>query len=499
MRLTVDIKDLRDQEGIHYDLTHPEHLERLQHGSLQLKHNDKETSHPLVLSSNDFFTTFNVFKDKWDMEIPALVWDFFIPTSGWKEMDENNNYRTNFKLREQQVDFMLSYFENWDKLPKHNMVIGFCDESPELTEIIEQIYDCINLYEIPKERVFLMGHNFLAQHDINKFASERKEQPLKYIVRWHMTGHMDWSSIEDIATRYPSLNCVVYNDNLINFDVKRNHKLSFLNRRPSMSRTAMLWGFWDKGIIDTTTISAYPPLRYFGDAVNDNAGDIVDWENMGHALQKYQSNLLDGMNKATVERFKKDMRVGKTILGDHAHIGDTESKNIPSSTDFYVWVTCETVADMEKPNMFITEKVLKPIVHGHALILYSQRYFLQRFKKLGYRTLGNHFGINEGYDTIKDDRLRMTAVLNEVERINNMSIDELHACWQKAQADIMQNRKRIFLTLTNIKDNYTSNLVNNMVSELSEPHTSIEISRYDEYKELKKYKNFSDFNIFKDN
>jgi hypothetical protein len=193
------------------------------------------------------------------------------------------------------------------------------------------------------------------------------------------------------------------------------------------------------------------------------------------------------------------MRVGKTIPGDHEHIGDTESQNIPSRNDFYVWITCETVADMEKPNMFITEKVLKPIVNGHALILYSQRNFLQRFKKLGFKTLANHFGINEDYDSIKDDRLRMEAVLNEVERINNMSIDELHACWQKAQADIKVNRQRIFLTLTNIRNNFTHNLVKNMVTELSEPHTRIEIANFDVNKELKKYKNFTDFRIFKDN
>lgn len=498
MSLTVDIKDLRNPEGHHFNLTNQEHLENIIHGGFQLAHKDKVTSHPLVLYFSDFRNMFIDFKSEWDMEIPALVWNMFIPTSGWVEMDENYNYRANFRLREQQIDFLLSYFENWDNLPEHNMVIGFCDESPELTEIIEQVYDCINLYKIPKERIFFMGQNFLAQNDINKFAAERKEQPIKYIVRWHMTGHMDFGTIEDIAHRLPGH--MVYNDQRINFGKKRYHKLSFLNRRPSMSRTAMLWGLWEKGVINTSTISAYPPLRYFGEAELDNStADIINWEHMGHVLQKHQPGLLPGMNRETVEQFKKDMRVGKTIPGDHEHIGDTESQNIPSRNDFYVWVTCETVADMEKPNMFITEKVLKPVVNGHALILYSQRNFLQRFKKLGYKTLANHFGINEDYDSIKDDRLRMTAVLNEVERINNMSIDELHDCWQKAQADIKLNRQRIFLTLTNIRNNFTHNLVKNMVEELSEPHTRIEITNFDVNKELKKYKNFTDFRIFKDN
>ena len=154
-----------------------------------------------------------------------------------------------------------------------------------------------------------------------------------------------------------------------------------------MSRTAMLWGLWEKGVINTSTISAYPPLRYFGEAELDNStADIINWEHMGHVLQKHQPGLLPGMNRETVEQFKKDMRVGKTIPGDHEHIGDTESQNIPSRNDFYVWVTCETVADMEKPNMFITEKVLKPVVNGRVSKKRSATRYLAKYSDSGKRS-----------------------------------------------------------------------------------------------------------------
>jgi|TARA_B110000908_G_scaffold154605_1_gene192071 hypothetical protein len=500
--LTVNIHNLKCTDGNTYDLTSPLQLAKLQASgfSLASPKNDRVTEHPLVLFFNDFNTIFAEFKAEWKSDVPVLVWNMFVPTSGWMETDEFGRYAPNFKLREQQVDFLLSYFESWIDLPHHNLVIGFCDESPFLQEIIEQVYDCMNLYSISKDRVFFMGHNFTGQDDINKFAQERKELPIKYITRWHMTGHMDFTHLESIAYRHGPQQ-FEYNTKTINWDVQRHNKLSFLNRRPSWTRSAMLWGMWDAGIRSISTISAFPPLRYFnaGTTEDDWEDQIVHWEYMGHVLQKYQPHLLDGMNEDAVKRFKKDMRVGKSIPGDNEHIGDVESQHIPSKNEFYVWVTCETVGDFDEPNMFITEKVLKPMVNGHALILFSQKDFLQKFKKLGYKTLGNHFGIDESYDSIIDDSERMTAVLKQVERIARMNLDELHQCWVNAKDDIIMNRKRMYLTLTNMRENYTENLVHHIVKEISSPYNKEQLLAYDVVKELKKYRNFSDFSVWMDN
>ena len=80
---------------------------------------------------------------------PSLVFNFFIPTSGWNEVDRFGRFFRKLRLREQQVD-SLSYFEHWEQLKEYNLVIGFCDESPVLDEIVEQIYDCMNLYNIQR-------------------------------------------------------------------------------------------------------------------------------------------------------------------------------------------------------------------------------------------------------------------------------------------------------------------------------------------------------------
>ena len=504
MTLSVDVTMLKDSRGRRHDLTSEVDREWIMDNGfeLDLPWNDRISGHPYVIYFQDFSTLFTLYKDSWENAKPTLVFNFFIPTSGWIETDKFGRFSANWRLREQQVDFLLSYFEHWDSLKEYNLVIGFCDESPLLNEIIEQIYDCINLYHIPKDQVKLMGHNFLGQQEINKFCKERKETPIKYITRWHMAGHIDFKSMENIGVTDRGTNLITYQDT-VPFKYKKQYPIAFLNRRPSMSRACLLWGLFvnDVHAKNLKTISAFPPLRYFGEEKTDNKwkDQVITHDYMGHTLQKFQPNLLTTLNEESIRQFKDKMRVGKSVPGDYEFIGDTESQNIPFKDDFYVWVTCETVADMDQPNLFYTEKVLKPMVLGQGLIVYSQKHFVQRLKKLGFHTLGEEFGIDESYDDIDDDVLRMERVIKESVRIAKMDIDELHERWLSAKDKIVQNRKRMYTYLTNINNNFTYNLVNHIVDEINQPYNRQQLLKYNVNDELEKYRNFSVFDNFIDN
>ena len=505
MSLTVDVISLKSSRGERFDLTNPSDREHILNNGLELDIpvNDRISGHPLVLYFQDFGTLFSMYKDTWDDTAkPSLVFNFFIPTSGWNEIDRFGRFSANWRLREQQVDFLLSYFEHWEQLKEYNLVIGFCDESPVLDEIVEQIYDCMNLYNIPKDSVMIMGHNFLGQNTINALCQERKELPIKYVVRWHMTGHMDYKKIERHATHFKQGGTFEYIDNN-NWQYRRKYPISFLNRRPTMARTALLWGLYANGIYakDMPTISAFPPLKFFkqGNTSTDWADQVVHIEYMGHVLQRFQTNLLDTLNPTSMDEFKDKMRVGKTIPGDYEFIGDIESQNVPFENNFYVWLTCETAGDLDQPNLFITEKVLKPFNNGQGLILFSQPGFLQKVKQLGYHTLGEEFGINEDYDDVEDNEERMKRVLAETVKICNLDPEELYERWLSTKSKVIENQKRIYLSLTNIKFNYTENLVKHFTNEIQKPYNRHELLEYDVDNELKIYKNFTNFDVFINN
>lgn len=71
---------------------------------------------------------------------------------------------------------------------------------------------------------------------------------------------------------------------------------------------------------------------------------------------------------------------------------------------------------------FPTEKTYKTIACARPFIAVSTPYFLEDMRKLGYKTFGPY--IDESYDTIEDNDLRMRAIADEVERLNNLSAEE---------------------------------------------------------------------------
>jgi hypothetical protein len=71
---------------------------------------------------------------------------------------------------------------------------------------------------------------------------------------------------------------------------------------------------------------------------------------------------------------------------------------------------------------FITEKVWKAITCKRPFIVAATPYILKDLRKLGYKTFDGL--INESYDEIIDDKERLAAIVEEVDRINKLPIEE---------------------------------------------------------------------------
>jgi hypothetical protein len=74
------------------------------------------------------------------------------------------------------------------------------------------------------------------------------------------------------------------------------------------------------------------------------------------------------------------------------------------------------------PSTFHTEKTWKTIRAKHPFIITSVPNTLKGLRELGYKTF--HPYIDESYDTIEDDETRVMAIMDEVERLCNMTDDE---------------------------------------------------------------------------
>ena len=120
----------------------------------------------------------------------------------------------------------------------------------------------------------------------------------------------------------------------------------------------------------------------------------------------------------------------------------SESKSIHQTVDIsqhklydsYFSVVTETqffskevgqAEDIPLPNtIFRSEKTLKPMWFKHPFVVLGPRYYLKNLNELGYRTF--HPFIDESYDEIEDDILRLQAIVAEVKKLSAYTLSE----WQ---------------------------------------------------------------------
>ena len=87
----------------------------------------------------------------------------------------------------------------------------------------------------------------------------------------------------------------------------------------------------------------------------------------------------------------------------------------------------------------ITEKIWKVISSCRPFVVFSTPYFLEDLKSLGFQTF--HPFINESYDKIEDQNERMTAIVHEIDRLNNLSADEFDYVFKECYNIALQNYK----------------------------------------------------------
>ena len=93
-------------------------------------------------------------------------------------------------------------------------------------------------------------------------------------------------------------------------------------------------------------------------------------------------------------------------------------------------------------SLFFSESIFKPIAQYHPFICVGDPGSLKELHRLGYKTFHPH--IDESYDEILDPEARMNAIFEQIKRLCNMSIHEIHD-WYFNMFDIIEyNRDHFF-------------------------------------------------------
>ena len=154
-------------------------------------------------------------------------------------------------------------------------------------------------------------------------------------------------------------------------------------------------------------------------------------------LRTYRKTFISSLEE---EHITDDCQIGSFLN----YNGTSESSAVYDSVDFNnsgISVVLETVFDSR---IHLTEKTLRPLACGHPFMLAAGPGSLELLKHYGFKTFSPY--INESYDSIKDDDLRLQAVLSEMKRIQLLPTVDLDNLINQCNLIAEFNKKHFFST-----------------------------------------------------
>jgi hypothetical protein len=154
-------------------------------------------------------------------------------------------------------------------------------------------------------------------------------------------------------------------------------------------------------------------------------------------LRTYRKTFMSSLEEKNITN---DCQIGSFLN----YIGTSESSAVYDSVDFNnsgISIVLETVFDSR---IHLTEKTLRPLACGHPFMLAAGPGSLELLKHYGFKTFSPY--INESYDSIKDDDLRLQAVLSEMKRIQILPTVDLDNLINQCNLIAEFNKKHFFST-----------------------------------------------------
>jgi len=96
---------------------------------------------------------------------------------------------------------------------------------------------------------------------------------------------------------------------------------------------------------------------------------------------------------------------------------------------------------------FISEKTYRPISNLQPFIMVGNYHSLRYLKEFGFKTFSPF--IDESYDDETDYTIRMQKIYSEIEKLNNMPINEIHD-WYYSITDILLHNQKHLMDLASM-------------------------------------------------
>ena len=245
------------------------------------------------------------------------------------------------------------------------------------------------------------------------------------------------------ANYYPSDH---YDKSMSHISDIRPHKFICLNRRPSIHRHAVvtsLYDLRDQGILTSALNGGYS--EWYRNWVEENF--VNDYPELS---VKYNNEIKPNLPLTFNDGINPEV--------------DNPAANEWGKTEkyysSYLYIVTETFFEgvaQGEDTLFLSEKIFKPIIFFQPFIAFARPGTLKLLQTLGYKTFGDY--IDESYDTIEDDKLRLLKAVESAKEFINLPQDTLTKNMIKMKSIFQHN-------YDNLKKNHDYNIFNNLTNDL---------------------------------
>ncbi len=290
------------------------------------------------------------------------------------------------------------------------IMIDYAQENFIDKGLYEMMHECLKYSGIPKEQIVLGFNSFNAQEVYENWFPENER--MLTVKNWPFV----LTNTSHHYTQNPSQR-MSYTEFIESENTIRKYKFLFKVRRPRTHRLAFLARLITDGLIDQGDWSCLSPVNATDDELNWMMRDFditFDIDKVKEALKNVPKNL-------------------ESESGTHYTEVRAWTDTHPNAyRNSYFYVCTETFT--HEPHKSLTEKVFKPIVNFQPFLFVAYPGALQLLRELGFKTFSPY--IDESYDDEKDRNTRMKMIYDEVTRLTNMSVEELHK-WYWGMKDIL--------------------------------------------------------------
>lgn len=169
---------------------------------------------------------------------------------------------------------------------------------------------------------------------------------------------------------------------------------------------------------------------------NPHKEKILDWiKNIPYTAETNLTNFYDSFYSTSIGPYFNSSDINLVV---ESHVEEITDKDL----------TCS-----------LTEKTYKAILYKKLFIIFSQPYNLQYLRDCGYKTFAPY--IDESYDTILNTKERIRAIATEIEKINNLPINEYQNLINNCQ-NIVEHNYNLMIEEINkpIPDNFLLKNIN---------------------------------------